>query len=370
MKQTLDHESDLATRKKLYGLPDIDERFHSDLADQLNGGATWREKLSLAINGPGKLSKEEFFYYQLYVPEISSREVTAYLGKERQIEFHGICNSPYWIAVSQDKALLELVLNGAGLPVATSIAVFSDGPRFGSWERVKSKKQLLQFLAHTQFPVFAKPIDGIFGIGAFKIVRKEGRKVVLNNDVEIEFDEFFEYMQNITAAGYLFQNCIEQSDYVTKHLGTPICTTRFLVFNSRTPKIESAVIKIGASSSVADNFWQVGNMVAAIDLETGKITRAVQNMGDCFEPATNNPNTGFAFAELTLEHWHETVQFVLDAASLFPGVGTQSWDIAMTPTGPMVVEFNWGGDLNLHQLAHRRGAMTQSFYEHIQACKR
>lgn len=56
-----------------------------------------------------------------------------------------------------------------------------------------------------------------------------------------------------------------------------------------------------------------------------------------------------------------------DIAPLFPGIGTQSWDIALADTGPVALELNWGGDLHLHQLAHGRGILDGVYRDHVAA---
>ena len=56
---------------------------------------------------------------------------------------------------------------------------------------------------------------------------------------------------------------------------------------------------------------------------------------------------------------------VREAAGLFPGVRTQSWDVSLSSAGPVFLEFNFGGDLNLHQLAHGSGALSDSYVEHL-----
>jgi hypothetical protein len=81
-----------------------------------------------------------------------------------------------------------------------------------------------------------------------------------------------------------------------------------------------------------------------------------------------HPDTGAALAGLALPDWQRAADLCRYAASMFPGIRTQSWDIALTDAGPVILEFNFGGDLNLHQLAHRRGALTPSYVEHLKRC--
>jgi hypothetical protein len=45
------------------------------------------------------------------------------------------------------------------------------------------------------------------------------------------------------------------------------------------PVIHRAVAKIATGSNAADNFWRHGNMLGAIELETGIISRVVRGTG-------------------------------------------------------------------------------------------
>jgi hypothetical protein len=54
-------------------------------------------------------------------------------------------------------------------------------------------------------------------------------------------------------------------------------------------------------------------------------------------------------------------ELVRAAAPVFAGVRTQSWDIALTEAGPVFLEVNFGGDLNLAQLASAKGALDERY---------
>ena len=56
------------------------------------------------------------------------------------------------------------------------------------------------------------------------------------------------------------------------------------------------------------------------------------------------------------------------ASQLFPGIRTQSWDIAITDRGMVSLEVNWGGDLNLAQLAYGAGVLDDDYRRHLRSC--
>jgi hypothetical protein len=58
-------------------------------------------------------------------------------------------------------------------------------------------------------------------------------------------------------------------------------------------------------------------------------------------------------------------EIVLTAAPIFAGIRSQSWDVALTEHGPVFLEVNFGGDLNLAQLASGKGALDGGYSEHL-----
>ena len=109
-------------------------------------------------------------------------------------------------------------------------------------------------------------------------------------------------------------------------------------------------------------------MLGAVDAENGRIGRVVSGVGEDMALHDTHPDTGAALAGLALPDWAAAKALCVTAACAFPGVRTQSWDVALTPAGPVLLEFNFGGDLNLHQLAHRRGALTDRYAAHLRRC--
>lgn len=115
------------------------------------------------------------------------------------------------------------------------------------------------------------------------------------------------------------------------------------------------------ASNVADNFWREGNVLAAVDRDTGAVTRAIVRRGEG-RPEETDIGSG------SVPDWGNACGMVLEAAAVVPGIRTQSWDVALTDRGPVLLEVNFGGDLNLHQLAHDRGILNDEYREHLYRC--
>jgi hypothetical protein len=59
---------------------------------------------------------------------------------------------------------------------------------------------------------------------------------------------------------------------------------------------------------------------------------------------------------------------VISAAATIPGIPTQSWDVATAAQGAVLLETNYGGDLNLSQLARGAGVLDDGHAEHLARC--
>ena len=81
-----------------------------------------------------------------------------------------------------------------------------------------------------------------------------------------------------------------------------------------------------------------------------------------------HPETGQPFIGFAIPDWHRLCDLAQEAASVFPGIRTQSWDVAITERGPVFLEVNFGGDLNLAQLAEGRGVLDDEYRAHLREC--
>ena len=134
------------------------------------------------------------------------------------------------------------------------------------------------------------------------------------------------------------------------------------------PVIHRAVVKIATGNNPADTFWRRGNMLGAIEFETGIISRVVRGTGAEISVNEAHPDTKRAIVGTLISRWPALVRLVISAAQFLPGIRTQSWDVALAAERPVLLEVNYGGDLNLVQLAHGAGVLDEHYTEHLARC--
>jgi hypothetical protein len=77
------------------------------------------------------------------------------------------------------------------------------------------------------------------------------------------------------------------------------------------------------------------------------ITRVVRGTGMDQRVNEPHPDTGHTVVGTIIPDWEALTERVREAAAAFPGIRTQSWDVALSDCGPVLLEVNYGGDLNL-----------------------
>src|SRR5207253_6804580 len=109
--------------------------------------------------------------------------------------------------------------------------------------------------------------------------------------------------------------------------GNRLATVRLLtVMSHGAPRLFRACWKIPAGEHGADNFWRAGNLLAQLDLATGRVLRVVRGVGMSLEEVTHHPDTGAALIGATVPHRTAATGTALAAAKGLPELNPIGWD--------------------------------------------
>ena len=79
-------------------------------------------------------------------------------------------------------------------------------------------------------------------------------------------------------------------------------------------------------------------IVSPDNFNTGQLDKpAADFYGNCY---SNHPITKAKLMGIKIPYWRETIKMLKKATALVPEVGYIGWDIAITPTGPIIIEGN------------------------------
>lgn len=108
------------------------------------------------------------------------------------------------------------------------------------------------------------------------------------------------------------------------------------------------MVKIGRGGHCCDNTGQ-GGMLCRVDPETGKIRSVATD--DYFNIFSSHPDTGVVFEGYKIPMLDQAIALAKEAALEIPQMRHVGWDVAITPTGPAIIEGNEYPGTDLCQLA-------------------
>lgn len=322
--------------------------------------------------GPGRLSPAEYLAHRLWDPDYHSGDLQRFAGLEGQGLFHRACCDSGWKAAADDKLISESIMRAGGITALPNmLAVVHPTRHHAGTAALKSMVDLLDFLRDaSHYPLIAKPIDGVFSVGVIHAVSADPASDTLRSITRAVFP-IPEVAARILRyqGGYLIQRALQPPIDLAAMSGGRLCTVRALALVTPSGTvIHRAALKVPVGRNVADNYWREGNRLGAIDVRSGQVARVMAGKAQHLRRDPVHPDTGVAIEGMAIPGWAELCDLVIRAASLFPGIRTQSWDVAITDAGPVILEINWGGDLHLHQIAHGEGILDPIFCAHLRSC--
>ena len=364
-------DTTVATAARLNGIPlvNIAENLRVAFDNGRRMSAILREIVTLR-RAAGKLAPSEYFYYQLWDPHLSLEEKRCFVGKQAQHRMHVACNDRHWYQTAADKILFHTIMAGAALPVPRVEAITQAGRRLRGARTLDGPDAIATFLRDpANFPLFAKPTAGKYSLNVISADAYDpaSDELVLFGGARRRVPTTAQTMAE--GAGYIIQPRLRPDAEIEGKFGPRLWSVRLLVFmRSDGPYIHRVVVKIATGGNPADNYWRSGNMLGAIDLASGRIVGVVRGTGAEMTRDEPHLDTGLQVIGFGLPHWTTLCGLTRKAATVFPGIRTQSWDIAVTNQGPVLLEVNFGGDLNLAQLAEGKGVLDDDYRAHLRQC--
>lgn len=204
-----------------------------------------------------------------------------------------------------------------------------------------NKDEFMKYIKGKDY-FMSKPYDGLGGADVSKVNVKEIKNL----------NEYYKYI----CDNHLFlEDLVIQHEDLNKLCATSVNTIRIMTFNDHgKPRILWAGLRIGNGVNSVDNF-HAGGMASPIDLEKGTlINKAVDKDLNEYEyhPKTNTKIVGFK-----VPYFKEVKELVLKASLESDKILVVGWDVAVTPTGPVIIEGNRRPGFDVVQVADRRGRM-------------
>ncbi len=322
-------------------------------------------ELTRLRTGPGRLSLDDY-------QRLGFADRALYPGADR-LSFVGVRASiDIWMTVNyqinafglvNNKIAADLLFAAHGFRVIPSLALFRPEAGIGGRFHIGSDAQLRAWLADQEnYPLFGKPVAGYRSLGSTSLERYDEAAacVVTTAGERVTLDGYIAYAKKHAASGYLFQRRVSPHAALRAICGDRLATVRVLtIVADGTPKAIRACWKIPAGKNAADNFWRPGNLLAQLDLATGRVLRVLRGAGATTEEITHHPDTGAALVGTTVPNWRQIIEMAVDGAKVIGELALAGWDIAPVDDGAVLVELNETPDFQLHQLADGKGLLDR-----------
>lgn len=325
--------------------------------------------------GPGKLAFADYLTFRLFdEAQLAGADKAQFVGLDasRRIWLTANFDQEWW-GIMQNKLAVTTLLGGYGFPVIPTLALYSDSMSLHNAPVLRDPATFAGYLRDdTLYPLFGKPMDAIRSLGSasFQAYDKASDQLVALSGARLSVEAFAKDVAELFPAGYLLQRRVTPHADLRAIVGDRLATVRVLTIRTKDgARVHRAVWKIIAGNNVADNFWRGGNLLATLDLESGRVVRVVRGTGLAQEAVTQHPDSGAELVGFQIPHWKQICELACEAAGVLGGIRLVGWDMAATDTGVTIVEPNYTPDFDMVQMADRRGILDAPFAAFLDDCK-
>lgn len=219
--------------------------------------------------------------------------------------------------------------------------------------------------------LFSKPDDMGEGKGARAWIHVERGIWSGSDGLRLDIQQVIESLirQSVSLGrSILLQPRIPNHPAISEMIGSDsLCAARIITMRESdgTHAVVQAMLAIPYGESETSNFVPGSdNLGTPVDRDTGRLGPARSK-----DPATvtiehmHHPETGVRIDGVVLPDWQEAVGLCLRAHAALIDLPFVGWDVAFTPTGPVLVEGNQGFGATSPQLTHLKPLGDTSFPE-------
>ncbi len=210
-----------------------------------------------------------------------------------------------------------------------------------------------------------KPIVGTRGEGVH-IFRREADAWMLNGRA-VASSELSMRLSGLED--YLVTEFVRQHEYARRIYASSTNTIRILTLwdeEDPSPFAAAAVHRFGTIDSSPMDNWTLGGLSAKVDLETGRLGKAVSYpKGGKVRSFEKHPETCSRIEQIQVPHWEAIRTGIIEMARALPFAPYIGWDIVVTAEGFKVIEGNNTPGINLMQIHEPllRNPRVRKFYE-------
>ena len=304
------------------------------------------------LKSPDKIKQEEklvkdywrlgtFHYYRygLQYKHLTDEELLDYVPTyyfHRNIEKHhlGIDTIKYG-----DKLTQAILFEERDIPTAKVLAIVKNArcTNLKQDEDIDLPSLIATSLSKSNAKLFFKPTGNCGGFGIL-VLKHNGESYILNGK---PIDSLSELKKKMSAdKTYVIEENIVQCEQLNAINSSSVNTLRTVVQKEGDKMaIKTCILRMGRNGKEVDNSAQ-GGISINIDVNSGAFAeKATAEHGG--GEITSHPDSGFSFKDAKIEGWDVIKKQIEEIANKLIDFRDIALDIAITPHGAILVEFNF-----------------------------
>ena len=288
-----------------------------------------------------------YHYAGFWRREVSWREKTSHLGTRAYRRFVDSVNPAEYRKLSQNKIAEKGLLSLFGIPTARFIGLLdaSSGQTAGG-RPLRNAQELARLIGALPMKrICFKLVEGWRGQGfaAAEIV-KIGGEVRLRPLLDKEALSVEQFCADVLRFGprspRLIEEYLEQHPVLAGLNPSSLNTARLWVYRDAdsAPRVVASSLKAGRAGALVDN--SSGALGIPMNCERGTLKAAIVDSPPARKICPAHPDHGAPIEGIEVPFWTETQELACRALSVFPGLRFAGIDVAILPTGPVIVELN------------------------------
>lgn len=287
-----------------------------------------------------------------YLTEIHDNELdlkgkeyeNTFLNWEEQKKYLELLNPRKYYIIARNKYLTHITLNALGIKDKSRLLCYYNpditGDGVTTANSVKTVTSILRQQNYSKFVI--KTTES-----------SHGDNVTVIKDIEYLSDGdalLFHFNNKLTKLSELmgkepliFESLIIQTEQMSSFNPSSVNTVRFMttLYPGGEAKIIATFIKIGRAGRCVDNAGGGGNVDSCIDIESGRLINPILFSGwRNISKIDKHPDSGTILEDVKINDWEAIKEKVLEFQKKLPFIKAAGWDIAITPTGPVIIEVN------------------------------
>jgi hypothetical protein len=285
-----------------------------------------------------------YYEAQLWRPELSFKEKMGALNSQQYQQRLAQLNPVPYRKLSQHKVTEKALLQLAGIPTPAFAGFFH--PQKGFAQQgvpLRCANELGDMLSlYAGETLCFKPTEGWGGRGfvAAKVEIEFERLylIPLGQNNRLTVSEFVsQYLRS--AQGMLIEQYLIQHRVMADFNPGSVNTLRIWIKQTQgEAQVLGVILRVGRRQAIVDNASQ-GGFIVRVNMVTGQLQRAMTTELLSTEFDTH-PDSGVQLTGRQLPYWNECLALARRTLSVFPHSRFAGLDMAISETGPVIIELN------------------------------